>query len=79
MDFGSEGGNCASDRSEIGNKELLFAWADNSPHTTKRFLFDGGTEADIFGVRRLPAPRRPDPARRLVRAQVGRRRRLQPP
>jgi outer membrane receptor for ferric coprogen and ferric-rhodotorulic acid len=42
------------DRSEIGNSELLFAWANNSPFTTKRFLFDAGTEAEIFGVRRYP-------------------------
>jgi iron complex outermembrane receptor protein len=42
------------DRSEIANSELLFAWANNSPFTTKRFLFDAGTEADIFGVRRYP-------------------------
>jgi iron complex outermembrane receptor protein len=42
------------DRSEIGNKELLFAWANNSPFTTKRFLFDAGTEADTFSVRRYP-------------------------
>jgi len=42
------------DRSEIGNKELLFAWANNSPFTTKRFLFDTGSVTDIFGVRRYP-------------------------
>ena len=42
------------DRSEIGNKELLFAWANNSPFTTKRFLFDAGTEAQTFGVARYP-------------------------
>lgn len=42
------------DRSEIGNKEVYFAWANNSPYTTKRYLFDGGTVADIFGVRRYP-------------------------
>jgi iron complex outermembrane recepter protein len=42
------------DRSEIGNSELLFAWANNSPFTTKRFLFDAGSEAEIFGVRRYP-------------------------
>ncbi|MDP3069551.1 MAG: TonB-dependent receptor [Opitutaceae bacterium] len=42
------------DRSEIGTSERLFAWANNSPFTTKRFLFDAGTEADIFGVRRYP-------------------------
>ena len=42
------------DRSEIGNKELLFGWANNSPFTTKRFLFDPGTEAQIFGVTRYP-------------------------
>lgn len=42
------------DRSEIGNKELLFGWLNNSPHTTKRFLFASGTEAEIFGVRRYP-------------------------
>ena len=42
------------DRSEIGTSELLFAWANNSPFTTKRFLFAPGTDAEIFGVRRYP-------------------------
>ncbi|WP_414663960.1 TonB-dependent siderophore receptor [Horticoccus sp. 23ND18S-11] len=42
------------DRSEAGNKELLFAYANNSPFTTKRFLFDRGTDAEIFGVRKYP-------------------------
>ncbi|MFZ9748114.1 MAG: TonB-dependent siderophore receptor, partial [Opitutaceae bacterium] len=42
------------DRSEIGTSELLFAWANNSPYTTKRFLFAPGTDAEIFGVRRYP-------------------------
>jgi len=42
------------DRSEIGNKELLFAWANNSPFTTKRFLFDPGSITETFGVRRYP-------------------------
>ena len=28
------------DRSEIGNKEVYYAYANNSPFTTKRFLFD---------------------------------------
>jgi iron complex outermembrane receptor protein len=42
------------DRSEAANKELLFGYANNSPFTTKRFLFDTGTDEQIFGVRKYP-------------------------
>ena len=43
------------DRSEAQNKELLFAYANNSPFTTKRFLFDPGFVADIYGVKKYPS------------------------
>lgn len=42
------------DRSEAGNKELLFAYVNASPFTTKRFLFDAGSDAATFGVKKYP-------------------------
>lgn len=42
------------DRSEAGNKELLFGYANASPFTTKRFLFATGTTEEIFGVKKYP-------------------------
>ncbi|MDP3072960.1 MAG: TonB-dependent receptor [Opitutaceae bacterium] len=42
------------DRSEAAGKELLFAYANASPFTTKRFLFDTGSDAEIFGVKKYP-------------------------
>ena len=42
------------DRSAINNKEILFAYANNSPYTTKRFLFDTANDATVFDVTRYP-------------------------
>jgi iron complex outermembrane receptor protein len=42
------------DRSEVGNKEVLFAYANNSPFTTKRFLFDTANDATVYRVARYP-------------------------
>lgn len=42
------------DHSEAANKELLFAYANNSPYTTKRFLFATGTTEEIYGVKKYP-------------------------
>jgi iron complex outermembrane recepter protein len=41
------------DRSELNQKELLFAYANNSPFTTKRFLFDPITPA-TYSVIKYP-------------------------
>jgi iron complex outermembrane receptor protein len=42
------------DRSETANKEVYFAYANNSPYTTKRFLFDVADEATTYRVIRYP-------------------------
>jgi len=42
------------DRSEVNNSEILFAYANNSPFTTKRFLFDTANDATAFNVIRYP-------------------------
>jgi iron complex outermembrane receptor protein len=42
------------DRSEIGNKEVYYAWANNSPYTTKRYLFDVAPDSSTYNVIRYP-------------------------
>jgi iron complex outermembrane receptor protein len=42
------------DWAEAGYKEQLWAYANNSPFTTKRRLFDQGTDTQIFGVIKYP-------------------------
>jgi iron complex outermembrane receptor protein len=42
------------DRSEIGNKEVYYAYASNSPYSTKRFLFTQASDAVTYNVIRYP-------------------------